>query len=869
MGLRKLFLVFTAMAAIVFAQVTREATWEREIDAGYSRQVGENLKILPDSAGNLYLFSEIIRYGENRNVVVRKYNSQREEVWEYEYNGAANPNDTFYAAKIISADSIAFIVNSGDIFHYVILSSEGEIAHDVTLDVPVYNSALNNFEFDDKNNVYALSKTDYDFYVYRFNRLGKAVSTGIHVDGYGWACSLDLNRGYEPVVYVYYTWGPADLKIYQFNYDLALRWSVSYPGGYLNAAFDSKNNLYAIRKDDVIKVSKIDTSGRELWTYTTTGNSSYPKIGVNEYDEIFVFEDSIFVFNSDGGLLRSSRIPEWQYGRKPVPFIDGSMIFNSLLISRDLLEITEYDSWLAALENSCVEMKSDECREYDAQGHLLYTFTQTLPDIPVLRIFRPVFDSYGNCYMITTNNELLKTDADGNILWKTELEDDLNRVDNIYHQTLNSDRNVIVYNEREGNTIKILLYDSRGAVIRKNEFSMPDSGREYLRFKMLRKGKKRLFVAIATTYEEDYIIYLFPGLLILDFEGNVINYEEIESHRYREFDFMTMAVDGDDNCSLVGFTFENREKIFPVMYWENRTNSADVFLSDLGKEELNNLTLIFDDDGQGNFYTCLTDPTSGQSESFLAKYDGKGRLIFKKKMGDSTSEYFISKIRVFPNNSVLFSRYYYRTNSSEIYILSSSGELINTPYLTDYPEMEFGYNYKPYFIDNYKVMIYNYREKPFKVSVFNLLNGELLYTKIQDDYQGRYFNALAVTGLYPGTFFFVGNRWLTSTIATIMRFDFEEIKEYAENNYPDFYLAGNYPNPFNGQTTIKYYISQPGKVEIEIYNVLGQKIENWKGTVTGGHHYHKVKNISLGSGVYFYRITYAGRSITDKMIYVK
>ncbi len=73
-----------------------------------------------------------------------------------------------------------------------------------------------------------------------------------------------------------------------------------------------------------------------------------------------------------------------------------------------------------------------------------------------------------------------------------------------------------------------------------------------------------------------------------------------------------------------------------------------------------------------------------------------------------------------------------------------------------------------------------------------------------------------------------------------------------------FTLGQGYPNPFNGQVIIPFALAQAGKVELAVYDVLGQRVaalaEGWR--TTGSHEvrWDVRGQEGLASGVYFYRL---------------
>jgi hypothetical protein len=80
-------------------------------------------------------------------------------------------------------------------------------------------------------------------------------------------------------------------------------------------------------------------------------------------------------------------------------------------------------------------------------------------------------------------------------------------------------------------------------------------------------------------------------------------------------------------------------------------------------------------------------------------------------------------------------------------------------------------------------------------------------------------------------------------------------------------LGQNYPNPYNGSTTIGYTIPSAGDVKVSITNLLGQEIAvPVNGSRAAGYHTFEVNAHTLNPGIYYYTLEFAGEQITRKMI---
>jgi hypothetical protein len=108
-----------------------------------------------------------------------------------------------------------------------------------------------------------------------------------------------------------------------------------------------------------------------------------------------------------------------------------------------------------------------------------------------------------------------------------------------------------------------------------------------------------------------------------------------------------------------------------------------------------------------------------------------------------------------------------------------------------------------------------------------------------------------------------------------------QIPEDGEYNTPEvpivYGLHKNYPNPFNPSTSISFALEEPTQVNIDIYNIKGQKVVNimnnfvnkvdevitvsWDGKDQNGK--------TAGSGIYFYQLKTNNKTQIKKMTLIK
>jgi PKD repeat protein len=83
-------------------------------------------------------------------------------------------------------------------------------------------------------------------------------------------------------------------------------------------------------------------------------------------------------------------------------------------------------------------------------------------------------------------------------------------------------------------------------------------------------------------------------------------------------------------------------------------------------------------------------------------------------------------------------------------------------------------------------------------------------------------------------------------------------------------LYQNFPNPFNPRTTIAFWLSAPARVRLDIYNLLGQRVQVLlDDDYPAGSHSVAWDASGYASGIYFYRLEADDFQDTRKLILIK
>lgn len=105
----------------------------------------------------------------------------------------------------------------------------------------------------------------------------------------------------------------------------------------------------------------------------------------------------------------------------------------------------------------------------------------------------------------------------------------------------------------------------------------------------------------------------------------------------------------------------------------------------------------------------------------------------------------------------------------------------------------------------------------------------------------------------------------------LIRFESEQVDiETGVPQVPTVYLSPNYPNPFNASTTIEFSIGRPEFVSLNIYDLLGRRIQTLvEGFLEEGNYAVTFDATGLSSGIYLYKLRAGEAAETKRMVLLK
>ncbi len=220
-------------------------------------------------------------------------------------------------------------------------------------------------------------------------------------------------------------------------------------------------------------------------------------------------------------------------------------------------------------------------------------------------------------------------------------------------------------------------------------------------------------------------------------------------------------------------------------------------------------------------------------------------------------------------------------------VMPVEGTLLGGPLFTKYTEISDS-------TEGADTMLYN---PYFEISVSNWLDGADFEADVEVDMQavgvdGNTYNIAGHRTLAAGNkiafltydplsldaspYYWYGFSASAPQVQTALWFGVTTGVSPISNEIPNgFALSQNYPNPFNPTTQINFALKVDSKVQLKVYNLLGQVVASEVyGNLNAGTHKYTFDGSNLTSGVYFYNISVEGVdgsrfSATKKMMLLK
>ena len=269
-------------------------------------------------------------------------------------------------------------------------------------------------------------------------------------------------------------------------------------------------------------------------------------------------------------------------------------------------------------------------------------------------------------------------------------------------------------------------------------------------------------------------------------------------------------------------------------------------------------------------YGCIAVGFSN-SQGLIIAADTLGNKLWEKNYGDSINQYIYYRIAKNINGEYVCGGKTHKGTGNNGYLMGIdiNGDSLWSMVFSGSSVIE---RVRCFDIDSFGNYIiagmYEHPEFKYQWKILKLDNGlDTLWTREYGALRHDYANEIHCT---DDGGYIVGGEVYESYVMKLNEYGQVSInnEQLTINNYS---LEQNYPNPFNNMTTIEYALQKKSEVEINVYNVKGQFVNNLVNrVVNAGMHSVTFKAGDLNSGVYYYQLTVGGLKVESrKMIYLK
>jgi len=354
---------------------------------------------------------------------------------------------------------------------------------------------------------------------------------------------------------------------------------------------------------------------------------------------------------------------------------------------------------------------------------------------------------------------------------------------------------------------------------------------------------------------------------------------------YSEYNGIFLFIVTDDGDSLMLKTYDlggaeygrgvrlTPDRGFVIAGSTDMNGSDDMLLiktDSLGEIEW---TQTYGEDGEYDvaYDVALTDDggyilVGGGSYASMVRLDSVGNVITKRNDGS----YFYSIIKA-PHNTFVVAGERLQWGNPVIYIMKTDDQLIRLNYRA-YSSSGWSeaMSISPT-MDNLGYILGGYRNGYWFHSEIYIMRLNTFFDKIWDYSMGGEMedHCYDVKQTSDGFYIACGDY---NEDGILMKVGLvQDVVSGDNTNIPNNYITlTSYPNPFNTSTEIKYYLPQEAEIKLEVFNLLGRRVEVlYDGKQKAGYHNINWKAKDLPSGIYFCKLTSAGKSIIKKMTLLK